>query len=112
MQARGCPPDVVTYTALISACGRAGEWQRALAAFGSMAYQGCRPDAIVYNAIIDTLWETGVFWAQHQVSRPAAGVLQSKTVCLQRAKCWDGCKTGALWALAPNNLFCSSIPMK
>ena len=82
MQVRGCPPDVVTYTALISACGRAGEWQRALAAFGNMAYQGCRPDAIVYNAIIDTLWETGVFWAQHRVSRSAAGVLQSEAACL------------------------------
>jgi pentatricopeptide repeat domain-containing protein 1 len=31
-----------------------------------MKAQGCRGDAIVYNAIIDTLWETGVVWAQRR----------------------------------------------
>jgi pentatricopeptide repeat domain-containing protein 1 len=66
MQTQGCTPDVVTYTALISAFERAGQWQMALRAFQQMCIQGCRPDAIVYNAIIDTLWETGVSWAQQK----------------------------------------------
>ncbi len=111
MQAQGCPPDVVTYTALISACGRAGEWQRALAAFGNMAHQGCRPDTIVYNAIIDTLWETGVFWAQHRVSRSVAGCSSSAAACLQRATYWDVARQGPS-SSATNELYCSSIPMK
>ncbi|EFJ50581.1 hypothetical protein VOLCADRAFT_116752, partial [Volvox carteri f. nagariensis] len=64
MNAHGCTPDVVTYTALISAYERGGQWQKALQAFHKMCVQGCKPDAIVYNAIIDTLWETGIIWAQ------------------------------------------------
>ena len=31
-----------------------------------MRGQGCKGDAIVYNAIIDTLWGTGVVWAQRR----------------------------------------------
>lgn len=31
-----------------------------------MRSQGCKGDAIVYNAIIDTLWGTGVVWAQRR----------------------------------------------
>lgn len=64
MGTQGCTPDVVTYTALISAFERGGQWQFALQAFHKMCVQGCKPDAIVYNAIIDTLWETGIIWAQ------------------------------------------------
>lgn len=64
MQTQNCTPDVVTYTALISAFERGGQWQLALQAFQQMCAQGCRPDAIVYNAIIDALWQTGVVWAQ------------------------------------------------
>jgi pentatricopeptide repeat protein len=64
MEATGCTPDVVTYTSLISAYERGGQWHLALQAFQRMLAQGCRPDAIVYNAIIDALWQTGVVWAQ------------------------------------------------
>lgn len=71
MQSRGCTPDVVTYTALISALERGGQWQLALEAFQQMLARGCEPDAIVYNAIIDALWQTGVVWAQ--VSTRVAG---------------------------------------
>jgi pentatricopeptide repeat domain-containing protein 1 len=64
MQANGCQPDVVTYTALISAYERSGQWLLALEAYEEMVQRNCRPDAIVYNAIIDALWQTGVIWAQ------------------------------------------------
>lgn len=64
MTNQGCTPDVVTYTALISAFERGGQWQKALQAFHKMCVQGCKPDVIVYNAIIDTMWETGIAWAQ------------------------------------------------
>jgi pentatricopeptide repeat domain-containing protein 1 len=64
MQSNGCTPDVVTYTALISALDRGGQWQLAYQAFQAMISRGCLPDAIVYNAIIDALWQTGIVWAQ------------------------------------------------
>lgn len=66
MQQQGCTPDVVTFTALISAYEKGGQWRRALAAYDMMRQQHCKPDAIVYNAIIDALWETGVVWAQRK----------------------------------------------
>ena len=67
MHGQGCTPDVVTYTALISAYEKGGQWRRALGAFEQMRAQGCKADAIVYNAIIDASWETGVIWAQRRV---------------------------------------------
>jgi pentatricopeptide repeat protein len=73
MHANGCQPDVVTYTALISAYERGGQWLRALEAFEEMAARGCWPDAIVYNAIIDALWQTGVVWAQVRQLWPSCG---------------------------------------
>ena len=66
MRVQGCAPDVVTYTALISANERGGQWRRALQAYEEMLTQDCKPDAIVYNAIIDAVWETGVIWAQRK----------------------------------------------
>ena len=120
MQAQGCRPDVVTFTALISAFEKGGQWRLALQvrvgvgvggkeggrvsgwqggqrrmllrqalaspppshthlapprpphtpqAYDRMRAQGCRADAIVFNAIIDTLWETGVVWAQRRALR-------------------------------------------
>lgn len=70
MQAQGLVPDVVTYTAVISAHEKGGQWRRALGAYENMRARGCRPDAIVFNAIIDALWETGVIWAQRKVGQP------------------------------------------
>ena len=51
---------------MISAFEKGGQWRHALATYEAMRAQRCRPDAIVYNAIIDTLWETGVIWAQRK----------------------------------------------
>ena len=67
MQQQGLTPDVVTYTAVISAYEKGGQWRLALSAYEQMRERGCRPDAIVFNAIIDALWETGVIWAQRKV---------------------------------------------
>ena len=72
MQQQGLTPDVVTYTAVISAYEKGGQWRLALSAYEQMRERGCRPDAIVFNAIIDALWETGVIWAQRKVTRPRA----------------------------------------
>jgi pentatricopeptide repeat domain-containing protein 1 len=64
MKYHGCRPDVVTYTALINAYNRAGQWHKSLQAFEQMQQQNCKPDSFVYQTVIDSLWQTGVAWAQ------------------------------------------------
>ena len=81
MHGQGCTPDVVTYTALISAYEKGGQWRRALGAFDQMRVQGCKADAIVYNAIIDASWETGVVWAQRRVCYAPAAFVAPVLAC-------------------------------
>lgn len=89
MQANGCTPDVVTFTALISAYERGGQWLLALEAFEEMVARGCRPDAIIYNAIIDALWQTGVLWAQVRVWGLSVGRhCTSQHSTAQQGCCW------------------------
>eukprot|EP00983_Pelagomonas_calceolata_P005224 170379-Pelagomonas_calceolata.AAC.9 len=72
-----CQPDVVSYTALITAYGRGAQWRRALDAFKRMQRARCAPDHVVYEAVIEVLWETGVGVAQRcAVSLYRASVLQ------------------------------------
>lgn len=66
MKYHGCRPDVVTYTALINAHNKAGHWHKALQAFEQMQQQNCKPDSFVYQSIIDSLWRTGISWAQNR----------------------------------------------
>ena len=82
MQQQGLTPDVVTYTAVISAYEKGGQWRLALSAYEQMRERGCRPDAIVFNAIIDALWETGVIWAQRKVRH--LGTSASMRLCALR----------------------------
>lgn len=58
-----CQPDVVSYTALITAYGRGAQWRRALDAFNRMQRARCPPDHVVYEAVIEVLWDTGVWGA-------------------------------------------------
>lgn len=64
MKYNGCRPDVVTYSALISAYNKSGQWHRAARAFEQMQQHNCKPDSYVYQSIIDSLWGTGIAWAQ------------------------------------------------
>eukprot|EP00882_Tetradesmus_deserticola_P011250 GHRQ01011901.1.p1 GENE.GHRQ01011901.1~~GHRQ01011901.1.p1 ORF type:complete len:586 (+),score=234.04 GHRQ01011901.1:180-1937(+) len=64
MKHHGCRPDVVTFAALINAYHRAGQWHKCLQAFEQMQQQNCKPDSFVYQTVIDSLWQTGVAWAQ------------------------------------------------
>jgi pentatricopeptide repeat domain-containing protein 1 len=43
---------VITYSALISACEKAGRWETALELFGRMTAEGCAPNVITYNSLI------------------------------------------------------------
>ena len=45
-------PDVVTFNALISACEKAKQPERALEVFDAMQQQGVVPNVITYNALI------------------------------------------------------------
>merc|ERR1712226_1283361 len=52
MQRRGLQPDVITYSALISACEKACEPEKALELFVEMQRRGLQPDVITYSALI------------------------------------------------------------
>ncbi|CAI7746061.1 unnamed protein product [Closterium sp. NIES-53] len=59
MQAAGMRPDVVTYTALMSAYGRAGRAEEAQAVFRDMVMCRIRPTGISYTALIDAYGRAG-----------------------------------------------------
>ncbi|CAM9855373.1 unnamed protein product, partial [Choristocarpus tenellus] len=48
-----CHPNVKTYTAAISACGRAGQWKRACELHERMQEEGLVPDPVSFNAVIN-----------------------------------------------------------
>lgn len=45
-------PNVITYSAAISACEKGQQWERALELLEQMQAQGVRPEAITFNAAI------------------------------------------------------------
>ena len=49
---RGCERSVITYSSLISACEKAGEWQLALDLFGEMHAECILPNTVTYNSLI------------------------------------------------------------
>lgn len=73
----GVAPNVKTYTTLMSACTRHGQWQRALEAFRRMEAAGLQPDVLAYNSAISAyaaagLWEKA--WALFGSESPTACV--------------------------------------
>jgi pentatricopeptide repeat protein len=52
MQRQGVVPDVITCSALISACGKGKQPERALEVFEAMQRQGVVPNVITYSALI------------------------------------------------------------
>jgi pentatricopeptide repeat protein len=59
--AQGCERSVITYSTLISACEKAGEWELALQLFEEMRGEGCVPNVISYNSLI-TACAQGAQW--------------------------------------------------
>jgi pentatricopeptide repeat protein len=51
MVGSGVRPDAVTFSVLVAAYERGGQWRRCLQAFEQMQQQGFRPDACVYNMV-------------------------------------------------------------
>ena len=52
MQRQGVVPDVITYNAVISACEKGKQAERALEVFKAMQWQCVVPNVITYNAVI------------------------------------------------------------
>ena len=52
MQKRGLDVDVVAFSAVILACEKAGEWERALLLFEAVKSRGIQPDAICFGAAV------------------------------------------------------------
>ena len=50
MQQQGVAPDVITYSALISACEKGKQPEQAMEVFKAMQQQGVVPNVITYNA--------------------------------------------------------------
>jgi pentatricopeptide repeat protein len=52
MRAVGVEPNVISFSAAISACEKGGQWERALGLLGEMRAVGVEPDVISFNAVI------------------------------------------------------------
>jgi pentatricopeptide repeat protein len=44
--------SVITYSSLMSACEKAGQWETALQIFGEMQKDGCVPNTVTYNSLV------------------------------------------------------------
>ena len=52
MQRRGSQPNVITWNAAISACGKGAQWERALEMLEEMQRRGLQPNVITWSAAI------------------------------------------------------------
>jgi pentatricopeptide repeat protein len=69
---------VLTYTTLMSACSRHGQWERALQAFHHMEAAGLQPDVLAYNSAITAYARAGAWekaWALFGSERHLAAYL-------------------------------------
>ena len=57
---KGCERSVITYSSLISACEKAGQWELALELFNEMHQEGCLPNTVTFNSLI-TACAQGLF---------------------------------------------------
>jgi pentatricopeptide repeat protein len=74
----GVAPNVLTYTTLMSACSRHGQWERALQAFHHMEAAGLQPDVLAYNSAITAYARAGAWekaWALFGSERNLAASL-------------------------------------
>ena len=65
MLQRGLKPDVVSYNTVMDACGKAGEYEKALELFSAMEVEGVLPDRVSFNTAMDACnralqWQTAL----------------------------------------------------
>ena len=59
MQAAGVAPNVVSYSAAMNACGKAGQWEKALALLEEMPANGATPDLYCHSIAINACGKAG-----------------------------------------------------
>jgi len=97
----GCERSVITYSALISACEKAGQWQLALNLFNEMLRERCTPNVITYNSLITACAQVGGPGSRQALMTtaascdddlPVAGLAASfqgsVTCCADCTSCW------------------------
>jgi pentatricopeptide repeat protein len=105
---KNCERSVITYSSLISACEKAGQWQLALELFNEMHAEGCVPNTVTFNSLI-TACAQGAFASLNFCSRathilgprlPAvrhsAQPIEAPVTALPRQQTWPGCCKEAL----------------
>ena len=59
MKSRSVEPDVISFSAAISACGAGGQWERALSLLEEMRTRGVEPNVYSFNATISACEKAG-----------------------------------------------------
>ena len=52
MSQRQTQPNIIVLSSVITACGKASRWEKALDLLEEMPQRGLQPDVIMYNALI------------------------------------------------------------
>jgi pentatricopeptide repeat protein len=87
MRAKGVEPDVITYNASISACGKGGQWEKALQLLEEMRAKGVEPDVFTYGAVIDAVVDQLTF-ARGLLKKALALGVFAKPVQASDASSW------------------------
>ena len=83
MQCLGLQPNVVTFTSLISGCGKEGQLRTVLSLFDQMQFAGPAPNQLTYNACINASAKVGHFHLAASIInliQSAGYVLETKTL--------------------------------
>jgi pentatricopeptide repeat protein len=76
MDTRGIQPDVISYSAAISSCEKAGKHQSALDLLREMDTRGIQPNVISYNAATSSCEKAG----KHQSALDLLGEMETKGI--------------------------------
>ena len=82
MQRLGLQPNVVTFTSLISGCGKEGQLGTALSLFDQMLFAGPAPNQLTYNACINASAKVGHF----HLAASIINLIQSAGYVLERQR--------------------------
>ena len=99
MTSSGIKPDVISYSAAISACEKGSQWEKALGLLQDMTCRGIKPDVISYSAAISAC-EKGSQWEK------ALGLLQDMTCrgikpdVISYSAAISTCEKGSQWEKA------------
>ena len=77
-------PDVISFSAAISACEKAAQWERALELLEEMPTRGVKPDVISFNATISA-W----LICPPRLMRQDATIAHSLLAAHERSNAWD-----------------------